>query len=63
MITSIPTILDPNFVSFCNWILGVSEADKQLILDEHNRLRAGVQPAARNMQKMVNIQFKISNSL
>lgn len=32
---------------------GVSESDKQVILDTHNRLRAGVTPSQKNMMKMV----------
>ena len=32
---------------------GVSPADKRLILNLHNQLRAGVDPPQRNMMKMV----------
>lgn len=32
---------------------GVSDADIQTILDEHNKYRSGVSPTAKAMQKMV----------
>ena len=34
---------------------GLSSADMQQILDEHNRLRGLVNPTAANMERMVNI--------
>ncbi len=33
----------------------VSAADKQTIVDEHNKYRSGVSPTAGNMMKMVRI--------
>ena len=38
-------------IVLCN--LGVSEADKKIILEEHNKYRANTSPPAKNMQKMV----------
>ncbi len=33
----------------------VSDADKHIIVEEHNKFRAGVSPTASNMMKLVRI--------
>ena len=47
-------------LSVYNDVTGVSVADIEIILNAHNQVRGGVQPAARNMLKMVNILVVVS---
>ena len=40
--------------------IGISEDDKRIILEEHNRYRAAVQPTAAAMEKMVIIIINLT---
>lgn len=49
----------PNYVAGS---AGVSEADKQLIIDRHNLHRAAVSPTATNMMKVVSTSCQLEEN-